>query len=122
MPPVQLLGGDPLSIGDPAVFGVITVSDRASSGVYEDLSGPAILQFFHEAIESPWTAKYVVIPDEQPVIEQTIKDLVSNSVSSSSSLAVAAVMAATAAMCRSINVPPIRHASTVGSCSAPRTW
>jgi hypothetical protein len=76
MSPVQLLGGDPLSIGDPAVFGVITVSDRASSGVYEDLSGPAILQFFHEAIESPWTAKYAVIPDEQPIIEQTIKDMV----------------------------------------------
>ncbi|WIA39557.1 hypothetical protein OEZ86_005644 [Tetradesmus obliquus] len=75
MPPVQLLGGDPLSIGDPAVFGVITVSDRASSGVYEDLSGPAILQFFQEAIESPWTAQYAVIPDEQPIIEQTIKDM-----------------------------------------------
>jgi molybdopterin adenylyltransferase len=85
MSPVQLLGGDPVSIGDPAVFGVITVSDRASSGVYEDLSGPAILKFFHEAIQSPWTAKYAVIPDEQPIIEQTIKDMVSANRSSSSS-------------------------------------
>jgi molybdopterin adenylyltransferase len=75
--PVQLLGGDPTSIGDPAVFGVITVSDRASSGVYEDLSGPAILQFFGEAIASPWSAKYAVIPDERPLIEDTIKHMVS---------------------------------------------
>eukprot|EP00878_Enallax_costatus_P025346 GHUV01027116.1.p1 GENE.GHUV01027116.1~~GHUV01027116.1.p1 ORF type:complete len:121 (+),score=23.60 GHUV01027116.1:174-536(+) len=74
--PLQLLGGDPTSIGDPAIFGVITVSDRASTGVYEDLSGPAILHFFQEAIQSTWEAKYVVIPDEQPLIEQTIKDMV----------------------------------------------
>jgi len=75
--PVQLLGGDPTSIGDAAVFGVITVSDRASSGVYEDLSGPGSLQFFGEAVASPWTAKYAVIPDERPVIEDTIKHMVS---------------------------------------------
>lgn len=75
-PPLQLLGGDSASIGDPAVFGVITVSDRASSGVYEDLSGPAIVQFLQEAVQSPWEAKYAVIPDEQPLIEQTIKDMV----------------------------------------------
>jgi hypothetical protein len=71
-----LSGGSPSSDGDAAVFGVVTVSDRASSGVYEDLSGPAILQFFQEAVASPWTAQYVVIPDEQPVIEATLKDLV----------------------------------------------
>ena len=33
---------------------VLTVSDRASTGVYEDLSGPAILKFFSDAVESPW--------------------------------------------------------------------
>lgn len=73
-----LQGGDASSIGDAAVFGVVTVSDRASTGVYEDLSGPAILQFFSEAVASPWIAKYVVIPDEQPLIEATLKDLVSS--------------------------------------------
>jgi len=71
-----LSGGASSSIGDPAIFGVVTVSDRASSGVYEDLSGPAILQFFSEAVASPWTAQYVVIPDEQHLIEATLKDLV----------------------------------------------
>jgi len=70
-----LQGGDTSSIGDQATFGVITVSDRASTGVYEDLSGPAILQFFKEAVKSPWQAEYKVIPDEQPLIEQTIIDM-----------------------------------------------
>ena len=37
---------------DEAIFGIVTVSDRASEGVYEDLSGPAILGFFHEAVKS----------------------------------------------------------------------
>lgn len=46
------VGGTPDSVGDPAVFGVVTVSDRASSGVYQDLSGPAILQFLTEAVHS----------------------------------------------------------------------
>ena len=47
-----LSGGTADSLGDPARFGVITISDRASAGIYDDLSGPAILQFFTEAIES----------------------------------------------------------------------
>lgn len=40
--------------GDTALarFGVLTVSDRASAGTYEDLSGPAILQFFSEAVST----------------------------------------------------------------------
>ena len=33
---------------------VVTVSDRASTGEYNDLSGPAILNFFKDAIDSPW--------------------------------------------------------------------
>ena len=48
---LNLAGG---SIGDPAVFGIVTVSDRASAGVYDDASGPAILEFFHEAIKSKY--------------------------------------------------------------------
>jgi molybdopterin adenylyltransferase len=49
----SLCGGTAESIGDPAIFGVVTISDRASAGIYDDLSGPAILQFIHEAIKSP---------------------------------------------------------------------
>lgn len=47
-----LSGGSSDNLGDPAIFGVVTVSDRASAGIYDDLSGPAILQFFAEAIRS----------------------------------------------------------------------
>jgi hypothetical protein len=71
-----LAGGSPDSCGDAATFGVLTVSDRASAGVYDDLSGPAILQFFAEAVQSPWSAVYKVIPDEQPDIEAAIIDMV----------------------------------------------
>jgi molybdopterin adenylyltransferase len=49
---IALTGGSADSIGDHAKFGVVTVSDRASQGIYDDESGPAIIQFFHEAIES----------------------------------------------------------------------
>lgn len=73
---LALSGGSAASIGDPAKLGILTISDRASTGVYEDLSGPAILQFFHDAIDSPWQAVYCLIPDEQPIIEQAIIDLV----------------------------------------------
>ncbi len=48
----SLEGGSNESIGDEAIFGVVTVSDRASVGIYDDLSGPAILNFFREAIKS----------------------------------------------------------------------
>ena len=50
--PPKLSGGSPSGIGDAAKFGVVTVSDRASAGIYDDLSGPAILQFFSEAIKT----------------------------------------------------------------------
>lgn len=52
------------------------MSDRASSGVYEDLSGPAILSFFSAAIQSPWEAAYRLVPDEQDLIQEALIDLV----------------------------------------------
>lgn len=78
-----LSGGSSASLGDPAKFGVLTISDRASAGIYEDLSGPAILQFFHEAVHSPYEVVYRVIADEQPEIEKAIIELVSTVVSKS---------------------------------------
>jgi hypothetical protein len=51
-PPLSGGGGGGDSVGDPCVLGVLTVSDRASRGLYEDLGGPAILRFFEEAIKS----------------------------------------------------------------------
>ncbi|WP_287817103.1 MULTISPECIES: molybdopterin adenylyltransferase [Idiomarina] len=59
-----------------ARIGVLTVSDRASAGVYEDISGQAIKDTLSDYLTSPWQAEYRVIADEQLLIESTIKELV----------------------------------------------
>jgi len=58
-----------------ARIGIVTVSDRASRGVYEDKGGPAIHAWFSRVLTSPWKAVARVIPDEQPLIEQTLIEL-----------------------------------------------
>src|SRR5687767_7280520 len=57
-------------------IGIVTVSDRASRGVYEDLGGPAIEAYFREILTSPWTPVYRLIADEQATIEATLRELV----------------------------------------------
>ena len=57
-------------------FGIITASDRASSGEYHDLSGPAIEAFLEDSLTSDWEVVYRVIPDDQDKIEQSLIDLV----------------------------------------------
>ena len=57
-------------------FGVLTASDRASAGDYEDLSGPAIEQFLSEAVTSPWEVVRCLVPDEQGLIESSLEELV----------------------------------------------
>ena len=69
-------GGSNESVGDYVEFGIVTVSDRASEGNYSDDSGPAILDFLNEAVESEWVAHYRCIPDVQEVIESTLVELV----------------------------------------------
>ena len=58
-----------------ARIGVLTVSDRASAGVYEDLSGQSIIDTLNDYLDSSWEAVYRVIPDEQPLIESTLIEL-----------------------------------------------
>jgi len=58
-----------------ARIGIVTVSDRASRGEYEDLGGPAIHEWLDKALSSEWQAVAKVIPDEQPLVEQTLKEL-----------------------------------------------
>ncbi|MDX1969333.1 MAG: molybdopterin adenylyltransferase [Planctomycetaceae bacterium] len=58
-----------------ARIGVVTVSDRASQGVYEDRGGPAIREYLAEILTSPFEIAARVIPDEQPVIEATLREL-----------------------------------------------
>lgn len=58
-----------------AKIGIVTVSDRASAGVYADEGGPAILDYFSKALASPWQAVTRVIPDERAGIAQTLIEL-----------------------------------------------
>ena len=58
-----------------ARIGILTVSDRASQGVYEDKGGPAIRQWMSQALSSPWEAVAKVIPDEQADIEAALIEL-----------------------------------------------
>lgn len=58
-----------------AKIGILTVSDRASAGLYEDLSGKAIIQTLSSYIKSEWESVYEVIPDEQPLIEEALRDM-----------------------------------------------
>jgi molybdopterin adenylyltransferase len=59
----------------PARVGIVTVSDRASRGVYEDRGGPAIRDCLAEILSCPWESVPRLIPDERPVIEATLKEL-----------------------------------------------
>lgn len=56
-------------------IGILTVSDRASQGVYEDLGGPAIRKCLEEILSCPWEAVPRLIPDVQPVIEANLTEL-----------------------------------------------
>lgn len=58
-----------------ARIGIVTVSDRASRGEYEDRGGPAIRDYFSNVLTSPFESVTRVIPDEQPLIEQTLREL-----------------------------------------------
>jgi molybdopterin adenylyltransferase len=53
----------------PARIGILTVSDRASRGEYEDEGGPAIRACLAEFLASPWEPVSSVVPDERPRIE-----------------------------------------------------
>lgn len=59
--------------------GIVTVSDRASTGVYEDRGGPAIREYMADVLAGPFEIDARVIPDEQPIIEATLIDLADQS-------------------------------------------
>jgi molybdopterin adenylyltransferase len=58
-----------------ARIGIVTVSDRASRGEYEDLGGPAIRDYLNEVLASPWQPVARVIPDDRTTIESTLRAL-----------------------------------------------
>jgi len=57
------------------LIGLVSISDRASSGVYEDKGIPALQEWFGQALASPWRMETRLIPDEQAKIEQTLIEL-----------------------------------------------
>jgi molybdopterin adenylyltransferase len=57
-------------------IGLVSISDRASSGVYQDQGLPALQEWFAAALKSPWRMENRLIPDEQPLIEATLIELV----------------------------------------------
>ncbi|MFM8776332.1 MAG: molybdopterin adenylyltransferase [Actinomycetota bacterium] len=59
----------------PAKIGIVTVSDRASAGVYKDLGGPAIHEYFEKHLSSPWQAVARVIADEVEIVAATLGEL-----------------------------------------------
>ncbi|MCK9284344.1 MAG: molybdopterin adenylyltransferase [Rhodocyclaceae bacterium] len=62
-------------MSEELVIGLVSISDRASSGVYEDKGIPALQEWFTSALASPWRMETRLIPDEQPRIEQTLIEL-----------------------------------------------
>ena len=57
-------------------IGLVSISDRASQGIYEDKGIPALRDWLQAALTTPWESVDRVIPDEQPGIEATLKELV----------------------------------------------
>jgi molybdopterin adenylyltransferase len=60
---------------DSIRIGIVTISDRASRGEYEDKGGPAMQAWFARVLACEWEAVARVIPDEQALIEKTLIEL-----------------------------------------------
>jgi molybdopterin adenylyltransferase len=61
---------------DPVKIGIVSVSDRASSGVYEDKGLPALKEWLTKALKNPITFEARLIPDEKDVISRALIELV----------------------------------------------
>ena len=58
------------------LIGFVSISDRASAGVYEDKGIPGLTDWFGAALKTPWRMERRLIPDDQPAIERTLIELV----------------------------------------------
>jgi molybdopterin adenylyltransferase len=69
--------GRTMTMNEELLIGLVSISDRASKGVYKDEGIPALEEWFTRALAAPrWSTITRLIPDEQPVIEETLKSLV----------------------------------------------
>jgi molybdopterin adenylyltransferase len=57
-------------------IGLVSISDRASAGTYQDLGLPHLEDWLNKALTTPWQALTRLIPDEKSEIEFTLKQLV----------------------------------------------
>jgi molybdopterin adenylyltransferase len=62
--------------GAALLIGLVSISDRASAGVYEDKGIPGLRDWFGAALKTPWTMETRLIPDEQAQIERTLIELI----------------------------------------------
>ena len=68
---------EPLDTGpEPVRIGIVSISDRASSGVYQDQGLPALQDWLSRALKNPIQFDARLIPDEQALISQTLIELV----------------------------------------------
>ena len=58
------------------LIGLVSISDRAAAGVYQDQGIPGLTDWFDAALKTPWRMETRLIPDEQPLIERTLVELV----------------------------------------------
>ena len=65
-----------MSEHDPVTIGIVSISDRASSGVYEDKGLPALKDWLARALKNPITFNERLIPDEKERISATLVELV----------------------------------------------
>jgi len=64
-----------MSKTEELLIGLVSISDRASSGVYKDEGIPALQEWFARALTTPWRVEARLIPDERPAIESALADL-----------------------------------------------
>jgi molybdopterin adenylyltransferase len=72
------LNSNPMAPASPdeLIVGLVSISDRASAGLYEDKGLPGLREWLGRALASPWRAVERLIADERPLIESTLIELV----------------------------------------------
>ena len=63
-------------MSETLIVGLVSISDRASTGIYEDKGIPALQEWLGSALSTPWCAETRLIADDRPTIEQTLIELV----------------------------------------------
>ena len=66
-------------MSEELIIGLVSISDRASTGVYEDKGIPALQEWLGSALSTPWRVETRLIADDRPTIEKTLIELVDRS-------------------------------------------